>query len=126
MTHPPRRTTRARAALSGLAAVVAVVVTGCAPDVDVDASPSSFLLRDLGDVDSAFEDEGLGVADLSTRVGGRSPTYEDDGDGWTIVAACRMPSGVMSFGTVPEDAVTSTVRERTLDGDYEGALDRCA
>lgn len=119
-----RRSTHA--ALSGLAALVAVVVTGCAADVDVDASPSSFLMRDLGHVEPAFEDEGLGIDDLSFRVAGRSPSYEDDSDGWTIVAACRMPSGVMSFGIVPEDAVTAAVRERALDGLYEKALDLCA
>ena len=122
-TRSPRRTVRA--ALTGLAAVVAVVTTGCAADVDVDASPSSFLMRDLGDVDWAFEDEGLSISDLSSRVG-ESPAFDDDGgDGWTIVAACRMPSGAMSFGIVPEDAVTSTVRERALDGGYQQALDLC-
>lgn len=121
-THPRRRT--APAALGGLAAVLAMVVTGCAVDGDVDGSPSSFLMRDLRDVQPAFEDEGLSVSDLSSRVG-RSATYEDDGDGWTIVAACRMPSGMMSLGIVPEDAVTSTVRERALDGGYRKALRLC-
>ncbi|TCI96973.1 hypothetical protein [Aeromicrobium sp. IC_218] len=125
MTHPSHRTTRARAAVGGLAVLVAVVATGCAADVDVDDSPSSFLMRELGDVQEAFEDEGLGVSDLSSRVGGRPATYEDDGDGWTIVAACRMPSGAMSFGIVPEDAVTSTVRGRALDGGYRQALRLC-
>jgi hypothetical protein len=119
-------TRHSRAALSGLAALVAVVLTGCAAPVDVDAAPSSFLLRDLGDVEPAFEDVGLSVTDLSFRVGGRAPAYEDDGDGWTIVAACRMPSGAMSFGIVPEDAVTSRVRERAQDGAYQRALDLCA
>lgn len=127
MTYPSHRTTCARAALGGLAVLVAVVATGCAAHVDVDASPSSFLMRDLGDVQAAFEDEGLGVSDLSSRVGGRSPAYEDDGDGdgWTIVAACRTPSGAMSFGIVPEDAVTSAVRERALNGRYRQALRLC-
>lgn len=120
---PPRP---ARAALSGLAALV-VVLAGC-------TSPRSRRRNDDGEPSTstsaaqpAFEDEGLGVSDLSSRVGAGSPASaaDDDPDGWTIVAACRMPSGVMSLGVVPEDAVTSAVRRRALDGGYQAALDLC-
>ena len=85
-------------------------------------------MRTLSDVEPSFEE--LNLDDLSFPVLQQSATYlQTEGDGdteWTIVAACRTPSGRMQFGIVPKNHVTPSVRDRALRGEYQGEMDDCA